>query len=163
MWLPVRSAALFACKKIDPSKNISSKRHLGLGLSSKNINALPFDSNLPCPGRNNLPQKAKKEKCSLDLILTNEEGLTGDVKVEGSLGCSDNEMVEFGILKGRRRVKSKLTALDFRRASLTIWGEVKKAKAQRELNLAKNVKENKKGFYGYIDNKRKTRKMWAHC
>ncbi|GAB0180032.1 hypothetical protein GRJ2_000468500 [Grus japonensis] len=31
----------------------------------------------------------------LDLVLTNKEGLIGDVKLEGSLGCSDHEMVEF--------------------------------------------------------------------
>ncbi|GAB0188870.1 hypothetical protein GRJ2_001352300 [Grus japonensis] len=30
----------------------------------------------------------------LDLILTNKEGLVGDVKLKGSLGCSDHEMVE---------------------------------------------------------------------
>ncbi|PKU30494.1 rna-directed dna polymerase from mobile element jockey-like [Limosa lapponica baueri] len=39
----------------------------------------------------------------LDFMLTNKEGLAGDVKVKGSLGCSDHEMVEFRILRGRRR------------------------------------------------------------
>ncbi|GAB0180026.1 hypothetical protein GRJ2_000467900 [Grus japonensis] len=33
----------------------------------------------------------------LDLVLTNKEGLVEDVKVGGSLGCSDYEMVEFRI------------------------------------------------------------------
>ena len=28
----------------------------------------------------------------LDPVLTNQEGLVGDVKVVGSLGCSDHEM-----------------------------------------------------------------------
>jgi len=42
------------------------------------------------------------------------------VKLKGSLGCSDNETVEFGIPKGERRVESKLTALDFRRAEFGI-------------------------------------------
>ncbi|GAB0197130.1 hypothetical protein GRJ2_002178300 [Grus japonensis] len=50
----------------------------------------------------------------LDLILTNKEGLVGDVKLKGSLGCSDHEMVEFGILRAARRARSKLTILDFR-------------------------------------------------
>ncbi|GAB0206713.1 hypothetical protein GRJ2_003136900 [Grus japonensis] len=52
----------------------------------------------------------------LDLVLTNKEGLVGDVKLKGSLGCRDHEMVEFKILRAARRVRSKLTALDFRRA-----------------------------------------------
>ncbi|KAK4832489.1 hypothetical protein QYF61_023536 [Mycteria americana] len=52
----------------------------------------------------------------LDLIHTNKEGLVGDVEVKGSLGCSDLEMVVFRIMKAERRVKGKLTTLDFRRA-----------------------------------------------
>ncbi|GAB0187672.1 hypothetical protein GRJ2_001232500 [Grus japonensis] len=52
----------------------------------------------------------------LDLVLTNKEGLVGDVKLKGSLGCSDHEMVEFRILRAARRACSKLTALDFSRA-----------------------------------------------
>ena len=35
----------------------------------------------------------------LDLVLTNREGLVGSVKLRGSLGCSDHEMVEFKILR----------------------------------------------------------------
>ncbi|PKU45845.1 solute carrier family 25 member 40- hypothetical protein [Limosa lapponica baueri] len=35
----------------------------------------------------------------LGLILTNKEGLVGDVKVKGSLGCNDQEMEEFKILR----------------------------------------------------------------
>ncbi|GAB0207314.1 hypothetical protein GRJ2_003197000 [Grus japonensis] len=52
----------------------------------------------------------------LDLVLTNKEGLVGDVKLKDSLGCSDHEMVEFRILRAARRAHSKLTTLDFRRA-----------------------------------------------
>jgi len=52
----------------------------------------------------------------LDLVLTNKEGLVGNVKVKGSLGCSDQKMVEFKILRAARRVWSKLATLDFRRA-----------------------------------------------
>ncbi|GAB0193476.1 hypothetical protein GRJ2_001812900 [Grus japonensis] len=52
----------------------------------------------------------------LDLILTNKEGLVGDVKLKGSLGCSDHEMVEFRILRAMRRARSKLATLDFRGA-----------------------------------------------
>ena len=46
----------------------------------------------------------------LDCILTDKEGLTGDVKAEGSLCCSDQEMVE--ILRGGSRTKCKLTTLE---------------------------------------------------
>ncbi|KAK4829028.1 hypothetical protein QYF61_001803 [Mycteria americana] len=35
--------------------------------------------------------------------------------------------------------------------------EVRKAKAQMELNLARDNKDNKKGFYKYVGDKRKTR------
>ncbi|GAB0208502.1 hypothetical protein GRJ2_003315900 [Grus japonensis] len=52
----------------------------------------------------------------LDLVLTNKDGLVGDVKLKGSLGCSDHEMVELKILRAARRVHSKLPTLDFRRA-----------------------------------------------
>ncbi|GAB0190148.1 mitochondrial enolase superfamily member 1 [Grus japonensis] len=46
----------------------------------------------------------------LDLVLTNKEGLVGDVKLKGSLGCSDHEMVEFRILRAARRAHGKLTS-----------------------------------------------------
>ncbi|GAB0202677.1 hypothetical protein GRJ2_002733300 [Grus japonensis] len=60
----------------------------------------------------------------LDLILTNKEGLVGDVKLKGSLGCSDHEMVEFKILRAARRVHSKLTTLDFRRADFGLFRDL---------------------------------------
>ena len=44
----------------------------------------------------------------LDLILTNKDGFVKEVKVGGSLGCSDHEMVEFKILSGRSKAKGKL-------------------------------------------------------
>ncbi|GAB0202667.1 mitochondrial enolase superfamily member 1 [Grus japonensis] len=60
----------------------------------------------------------------LDLILTNKEGLVGDVKLKGSLGCSDHEMVEFKILRAARRALSKLTTLDFRRADFGLFRDL---------------------------------------
>ncbi|GAB0189098.1 mitochondrial enolase superfamily member 1 [Grus japonensis] len=59
-----------------------------------------------------------------DLILTNKEGLVGDVKLKGSLGCSDHEMVEFRILRAARRAHSKLTTLDFRRADFGLFRDL---------------------------------------
>jgi len=52
----------------------------------------------------------------LGFVPTNKEGLVGNVKLKGSLGCSGHEMMEFKILRAARRVCSKLTTLDFRRA-----------------------------------------------
>ncbi|GAB0182274.1 mitochondrial enolase superfamily member 1 [Grus japonensis] len=60
----------------------------------------------------------------LDLTLTNKEGLVGDVKLKGSLGCNDHEMVEFRILRAARRVRSKLTTLDFRRADFGLFRDL---------------------------------------
>ncbi|GAB0203792.1 mitochondrial enolase superfamily member 1 [Grus japonensis] len=60
----------------------------------------------------------------LDLVLTNKEGLVGDVKLKGSLGCSDHEMVEFRILRAARRVHRKLTTLDFRRADFGLFRDL---------------------------------------
>jgi len=52
----------------------------------------------------------------LDLVLTSQEGLMGNVKLKGSLGCSDLETVEFKILRAARSGHSKLNILDIRKA-----------------------------------------------
>lgn len=49
-------------------------------------------------------------------VLTNKEGLAGDAKGEGSIGCSYHEAVEFGILHGRNKAVSRNATLDVRRA-----------------------------------------------
>lgn len=46
----------------------------------------------------------------LDLVLTNEEEFVSNVKLKGSLGCSDHEMMEFRILRASKRVHSMLAA-----------------------------------------------------
>ncbi|GAB0180745.1 hypothetical protein GRJ2_000539800 [Grus japonensis] len=60
----------------------------------------------------------------LDLVLTDKKRLVGNVKLKGSLGCSDHEMVEFKILRAARRVHSKLTTLDFRRADFGFFRDL---------------------------------------
>ena len=60
----------------------------------------------------------------LDLVLTNEEGLVNNVKLKGSLGCSDHRMVEFKILRESKRMHSKLATLDFRRADFDLFREL---------------------------------------
>ncbi|GAB0207135.1 mitochondrial enolase superfamily member 1 [Grus japonensis] len=103
----------------------------------------------------------------LDLVLTNKEGLVGDVKVGGSLGCSDHEMVEFRILlleklKGKKEVyrmwkKGLATWEEYRNVVSVCSDETRKVKAHLELNLARDVKDKKEGFFKYISRKRTTR------
>ena len=57
----------------------------------------------------------------LHLVLTNKEGPIEVVKVEGSLGCSDQEMMELRITRGRIRKPSRITTLDFSRANLVLF------------------------------------------
>jgi len=179
-------------------------------------------------------------------IHTIKEGLVEDMKVGGSLGCSDHEMVNFRNLRGGSRVISRIKTLDFRRANFGLFKELlggipwvralegrgvqeswslfkrhflhaqqrciplskksrkggkrpawmsnellvelrlkrkvhgkwkegqatweeyrnvvracrdatRKAKAHLKLNLTRDVKDNKKGFFNYISSKRKTR------
>ncbi|PKU43893.1 dtw domain-containing protein 2 [Limosa lapponica baueri] len=74
---------------------------------------------LECTDNNFLLQvmeQPTRRGAMLDLVLTNREGLVGNAKLQGSLGCSDREMMEFKILRAVRRAHSKPTALDFRRA-----------------------------------------------
>lgn len=43
------------------------------------------------------------------------------MKVKGSLGCRDHEVVGFEILRAARKVESKLTSLDFRSADFGLF------------------------------------------
>ncbi|KAM6381950.1 uncharacterized protein FN964_003655 [Alca torda] len=194
-------------------------------------------------------QEPTRRGALLDLVLTNTEGLAEDIKVGGTLGCSDHEMIEFRVMGTMHKTtRSKITTLDFRRANfdlfkkllgeipwaralegkgaqesrlifkdhflqaqdrcipkrkksakgrrrpawlsrelqkklkwkkevynkwkkgLTPWEDYKnatrvcrdetgKAKAALELDLARDVKHNKKSFYKYIGSKRKTREV----
>uniref|UniRef100_K7EXP3 Endonuclease/exonuclease/phosphatase domain-containing protein n=1 Tax=Pelodiscus sinensis TaxID=13735 RepID=K7EXP3_PELSI len=81
---------------------------------------------LDCIGDNFLFQKVEKatrRKAVLDLILTNREELVENLKVEGSLGESDHEIIEFTILKKDRRENSKIETMDFRKAD---FGKLRK-------------------------------------
>jgi len=65
---------------------------------------------LECVGDNFLLQvieEPMRRGAMLDLVLTNKEGLVVNVKLKGSLACSDHEMVEFKILRAVRRAHSK--------------------------------------------------------
>ena len=59
-------------------------------------------------------QEPTRRGSLLDLVLTKKEGQVEDVKIRGSLGCRDREMVNFRILRGGSRVKSRSKILDFK-------------------------------------------------
>lgn len=50
-----------------------------------------------------------------DLTLAKKEELVEDVKSGDNLGCSDHEMVDLRIIRGRKQAKSSVTTLDFRK------------------------------------------------
>ncbi|KAK4815523.1 hypothetical protein QYF61_003215 [Mycteria americana] len=59
----------------------------------------------------------------LDLLVSNASELIGDVKIGGSLGCSDHALVEFTVLKDVGQVKSKVRTLNFRKAKFQLFKE----------------------------------------
>ncbi|GAB0204012.1 mitochondrial enolase superfamily member 1 [Grus japonensis] len=113
----------------------------------------------------------------LDLLLVNREGLVGEVAIGGRLGHSDHEVVEFKIFGDRRKTAPKTSTLelrlkkkvygcwkqgqatweDYRDAARLCREKIHAAKAQLELKLASTVGDNKKGFFKYVNNKRRTR------
>ena len=62
--------------------------------------------------------------CAAGPCTDKKEGLVEDVKVGGSLGCSDHEMVEFRILRGGSRAISRLKTLDFKRANFGLFKDL---------------------------------------
>ncbi|KAK4826871.1 hypothetical protein QYF61_011990 [Mycteria americana] len=95
----------------------------------------------------------------LDLMVTNASELISDVNIGGSLGCSNHALVEFTVLRDMGQVRSLVRTLNFRKAKFQLLKEdgVRKAKVQLELNWARAAKNNKKGFYRYINQKRKVK------
>jgi len=57
----------------------------------------------------------------LDLVLNNKECLVTDVKAGDSLWCCEQKLVEFRILCGRSKAKSRITALFFRIANFVLF------------------------------------------
>jgi len=69
-------------------------------------------------------EKPMRRGAMLDLVLTNKEGLMENVKLKGSLGCSDHEMVDLKILRTEMRVQSKVTTLDLRRTDFGLFRDL---------------------------------------
>lgn len=55
----------------------------------------------------------------LDLVLSSKDGLPRDVKAGGSL--SNHEIMEFKILSGRSKTKSRIAPLDFWRVHFDLF------------------------------------------
>ena len=60
----------------------------------------------------------------LDLVLSSEEESIRDIKIGGSLGCSDHALVEFVILKNAGLAKSTVTTLCFRKGNFRLLKEL---------------------------------------
>jgi len=60
----------------------------------------------------------------LDLVVTNASELVADVKIGGSLGCSDHALVELMLLREMEITKSIVRTLNFRRANLQLFKEI---------------------------------------
>ena len=69
-------------------------------------------------------QEPTRKGAMLDLVLTNKKGLVSNMKLKGSLGYRDHEIMEFKILRMSKRVHSKLATLDFRRADFELFREL---------------------------------------
>jgi len=59
----------------------------------------------------------------LDLMVINASELIGDIKIGGSLGCSDHALVEFAVLRVKGQAKSKSRTLNFRKANFHLFKE----------------------------------------
>jgi len=57
-------------------------------------------------------------------MVTNKTELISDVKIAGSLGCSDHALVELAVLRDMGQVKSKVKTLSFRKANVQLFKEL---------------------------------------
>ena len=57
-------------------------------------------------------------------MVTNASELIGDIKIGGSLGCSDRALVTFAVLRGMGQAKSKVRTLNFRKGKFQLFKEL---------------------------------------
>jgi len=57
-------------------------------------------------------------------MFTNKEGQDRVVKVWDSIGCGDPETVEFRMLRGGSKARSRIMALDFRSADFVLFRDL---------------------------------------
>ncbi|PKU46749.1 rna-directed dna polymerase from mobile element jockey-like [Limosa lapponica baueri] len=117
-----------------------------------------------------------RNKALLHWLLTNQENLLCNFSVTDSLGCSDHDIVEFGILLSTLKVRTKAQVLDFRRANFsspraqlggTPWEASTEDKGLSECwELFKNaLLETQNHFIPFKGNGSKQRKRppWLNC
>ena len=64
------------------------------------------------------------DKALLDLVLTNAEKSSREVKIGGNPGCSDHALVEFVIWRNAGLAESRVRTLNFGRASFQLLKEL---------------------------------------
>ena len=57
-------------------------------------------------------------------MVTSASELIGDLKIQGSLGCSDHALVEFAVPRDVGQAKSKVRTLSFRKAKFWLLREL---------------------------------------
>jgi len=60
----------------------------------------------------------------LDLLVINADEVIGDIKIGGSLACSDHTLVEFAVLRDKCQVKNKIRTLNFRKAKFHLFKQL---------------------------------------
>ena len=60
----------------------------------------------------------------LDLMVTDASELIGDIKIRGSLGCSDDALVELAVVRDMAQAKSKVRTLNFKKAKCQLFKEL---------------------------------------
>lgn len=67
----------------------------------------------------------------MDLLVTNKEELIRDVIINGNIGCSDHETVEFEIQRGARKEIAEHRRADFRLFKELVGGITAYLKCER--------------------------------
>ncbi|PKU48865.1 hypothetical protein llap_836 [Limosa lapponica baueri] len=74
-------------------------------------------------------------------MVTNASELIRDVKIEGSLGCSNRALVEFTVLKGTQQPRSVVRTLNFRKANFQLFKELVKRTPWKTVLRNKGAKQ----------------------
>ncbi|CAM4681894.1 unnamed protein product [Lepidochelys kempii] len=119
-------------EKLDMSQQctlVAKKANGILGCISRSIASRSRDMIIPLyfalgEASSRVLEEPTRGRALLDLLLTNREELVGEAKVDGNLGGSDHQMVEFRILTQGRKESSRIRTLDFRKADFDFLREL---------------------------------------
>ena len=79
----------------------------------------------------------------LDLMFTSVEEIVKNVKIGGSLGCSDHTLTEFVILRNAGLAKSGVRTLKFKRVNFRLFNELLKKISWEEVLRDKGVEQSR--------------------